>query len=372
LFEDAPWALVVTRPDGGVVGANGTARDIFGVLLDREGARCCDLLGCGTPGTALAAGCVSALALRTAAPFPEVRVDLPQAAATVASVWVVGAPLASDDGLIVLQMRAGGAGDRRRRTEPHWMSEPRLRIHALGLTQVDSPDGSLGGAWLGHRPGRVLKYLVLRREHVVPLEELLEVFAETERRRTSGSIRQAVHVLRERLEPARRRHGESAFVRAARGGYRLDAENVWVDVDDFEAHAGEGARALAAGDAAAAERHLSAAVALRRGELMSDEPYSEWVLAERDRLRDLAAECLRSLAQLRVASGDAAGAANHMIALAELEPLDVDVQKEMLRMMIRSGRHAEAERRLGHVRGRFRRQLGEELDVDLAALRREP
>lgn len=372
LVEDSPWGMVVTRGDGHVVGANRAAHAIFGAELERPAVRCCDLLGCGRPGTVLAGGCVSALATRATEPFPEVRVDLPHPpGAPPGSVWVVGAALAGDDGLVVLQLRPGGAGDRRRRTQPHWMGEPRLRIHALGATRVDSPDGSLGGPWLGHRPGRVLKYLVLRRGNVVPLDELLEVFADSDRRRTSGSMRQAVHVLRERLEPMRRRHGRSAFVVAAAGGYRLESANIWVDVDDFEAHAAKGARAVAAGDAATAERQLTTAVALHGGELMSDEPYSEWVLTERDRLREIAAQCLRALARLRVDAADSSGAARHLLALSELEPLDLDVQKEMLRMMVRSGRYAEAERRLGVVRSRFRRTLGEDLDVDLAALRRE-
>lgn len=374
LVEDSPWGVLVARSDGALVGANRAARAVFGADLDRPGARCCDLLGCGTPGTVLAERCVSALAARGREPFPEVRVDLPHTEpdAAVASVWVVGATLAGDDDLVVLQVRPGGAGDRRRRTQPHWMTAPRLRIHALGPTRVDSADGSLGGAWLGHRPGRVLKYLVLRRRRVVPLDELLEVFAESERRRTSGSMRQAVHVLRERLEPTRRRHSRSSFVVAAAGGYRLELSNVWVDLDEFEAHAAKGARAIAAADAGTAERHLAAAVALHHGELMSDEPYSEWVLSERDRLRQVAAQCLRSLAQLRMDASDATGAAKHMMALSELEPLDLDVQKELLRMMMESGRYAEAERRLGVIRSRFRRTLGEDPDVDLAALRREP
>ena len=157
-------------------------------------------------------------------------------------MWVIGARLEGDDGLVLLQLRPGGAGDRRRRTEPHWISGPRLRVHCLGATRVEGEGGSLGGTWLDHRPGRLLKYLILRRGHAVPLDELLEVFGDDEHRRTPGSIRQAVYVLRERLEPLRPRHDASAFVVASHGGYRLDTANVWIDLDEFEAHARQGER----------------------------------------------------------------------------------------------------------------------------------
>jgi DNA-binding SARP family transcriptional activator len=374
LFDGSPWGLLVTRPDGSVVGANRASRRMLGAAAEQPSVRCCDLLGCGTPGGALADGCVSRLAASRPEPLPEVRVDLPPGGARrglPGSVWVIGARLEGDDELVLLQLRPGGSGDRRRRTEPHWISGPRLRVHCLGATRVESDGGTLGGSWLDHRPGRLLKYLVLRRGHAVPLDELLEVFGDDERRRTPGSIRQAVYVLRERLEPQRGRHDASAFVVARHGGYRLDTANVSVDVDDFEAHAGRGRQAMSLGDRTAAERHLTAAMALRHGELMSDEPYSEWVLPERDRLHGLAAQCLRALAEIRLAAGDLAEASRHTLALSELEPLDLDLQKDLLRLLLRGGRYSEAERRLVVIRRRFRRTLGEVPDLDLAALRAE-
>ena len=344
---------------------------MLGAALERPGVRCCDLLGCGTPGTVLAEGCVSALAARLDEPFAEVRVDLPRGlkGGALSCVWLVGARLDGDDDLVLLQLRPGGVGDRRRRSEPRWASEPRLRIHALGPTTVEGGGGSLGGAWLGHRAGRLLKYLVLRRDHVVPLDELLEAFGDEERSQTPGSIRQAVYVLRERLEPLRRRHDPSAFITGRHGGYGLATTRVWVDLDEFEGHVRKGTQATAAGDKTGAERHLTAALGLRRGELMSDEPYAEWVLPERDRLRGLASQALRSLAGIRLDAGDVAGATRHMHALSELEPLDLEVQKELLRLMLRSGRYSEAERRVVVIRRRFRRTLGEDPGVDLATLR---
>ena len=60
-----------------------------------------------------------------------------------------------------------------------------------------------------------------------------------------------------------------------------------------------------------------------------------------------------------------------MLALSELEPLDLELQKELLRLLLRGGHYSEAERRLVVIRRRFRRTLGEVPDVDLAALRAE-
>src|SRR6185503_7516353 len=131
LFEHSPSGLVLTRVTGEVVGANATSRRMLGEALRARDASCCTLLGCREPGTALADACVSELAGRSQGPLPEVRVDVPQRAedAELASAWVIGARVALEDGLVLLQLRPGAAGDRRRRTEPHWIIGPRLRVY---------------------------------------------------------------------------------------------------------------------------------------------------------------------------------------------------------------------------------------------------
>jgi DNA-binding SARP family transcriptional activator len=368
VFEFLPSGVLFMNAHGEVQGANLTARRMLGPVFEREKVRCCDILDCRRAGTPLADHCITELALSHEGPLPEVRVDLPIRGGQVGSVWTTAVMIGGHEPSVLIQLRPGVVGDRRRRTEPHWMGGPRLRVFALGRTRVESGEGPLAGDWLGHRPGQMLKYLVCHRHRVVPAEELIEVFWPQAGMRGTTSVRQAIHTLRDRLEPGRERHGASAFIAGRPGGYELEGASVWIDADDFEESVRVGLRAAAAGDAETAEPALARAAALYRGDFLSDEPYAEWAFAERDRLRDLAAQSLRSLSDIRRDAGDLEAATEQLHRLAELEPFDMDVQRDLLALLLRRGRHAEAQRRHEIVRRRYRRTFGEEPPFDLAEL----
>jgi DNA-binding SARP family transcriptional activator len=246
------------------------------------------------------------------------------------------------------------------------MGGPRLRIVTLGRTRVESGEGPLAGEWLGHRPGHVFKYLMTHRDRLVPADELIEVFWPAAGARGTTNVRQAVHTLRDRIEPRRARHAASAFVSARSGGYELERAAVWIDADDFEVSVREGIKALSARELETAEAALARAAGLYRGDFLAEETYAEWAFAERDRLRDLASHALRGLSEVKVVSGDLEGATEHLQRLAELEPLDMDIQRDLLAMLVRRGRHAEAHRRHDLVRRRYRKTFGQDPPFDLS------
>ncbi len=369
VFEFFPNGIVVVDSRGQVQGTNLRAKALFGPLLERDRLRCCDLFDCRRAGTPLADHCITELSLSHEGPLPELRIDLPGVAAA-RSVWVTGAPYGGAEPAVVLQVRPGVAGDRRRRTEPHWMGGPQLRVFTLGRSRVESGEGPLAGEWLGHRPGHVLKYLVCHRERIVPTDELIETFWPDAGRKGVTSVRQAVHTLRDRLEPDRPKHGGSAFVASRSGGYELERAFVWIDADDFEQSVREGLRARNQDDIETAEVALSRATGLYRGDFLAEEIYADWAHGERDRLRDLAAQALRSLASIRAGHGDLEGASEQLHRLGELEPYDMDAQRELLGMLVRRGRHNEAARRFELLRKRYLKTFGEEPPVDLATITR--
>ena len=81
---------------------------------------------------------------------------------------------------------------------------------------------------------------------------------------------------------------------------------------------------------------------------------------------------LRALAGLNVRAGELDAASENLQRLAELEPLDVDAQRQMLTLLMRRGRRTEAARRYEVVCRRFRRELGEDPSFELAELARPP
>jgi DNA-binding SARP family transcriptional activator len=344
-----PEAALVLDGQGRLLAANGAAR----VLLGRRaqpGAQCCAMLGC-RPGA-----CVTARALAGERGQHQVQLD------DGAAAWA--SPVATGAGQVVITLHrlAGPAGLAREELPP------RLVVRALGRTSIECNGDGSAEEWLDHRPGQVLKYLVCERGRIVPMEELLEVFWPNAGRAGASNVRQAIHTLRDRLEPDRPRGRASGYVIARGGGYELAPGRVAIDADDFEARARTGLEALQLGATERADAALSAAARAYGGNFLADEPYAEWALAERERLRDLAAQVLRGLAGLKRAAGDDDAAAEHLQRLVELEPLDLQAQRELLALMLRRGRHSEALRRYELLERRYKRTFGTEPNFTLADL----
>jgi DNA-binding SARP family transcriptional activator len=355
VLEHLPAGVVALDAEGRLAAANPAAERLLGALPEDGGARCCDLVGCRRPGTALESRCIAELVRVRGGVVGEMLVQTPTGEA-----WLTGAPLA--DGGVVLHLRPGG--------ESSGGADERLRIRALGPMQLEVGGAVLEGDWLAHRPGQVLKYLVAHRGRPISSDELLEEFwPQPGGSPAATNVRQAVHALRDRLEPDRERQSPPRYVIGRRGGgYELAAGAVLVDADAFAAAAETGLTALREGDAARAEAALGRAAALYRGDFLADELDADWAIAERDRLRALAGRVLRSLAGVCLRAGELDAASDHLQRLADLEPLDVEAQRQMLTLLIRRGRRSEAARRYEVVCRRFRRAFGEEPSFELAEL----
>jgi DNA-binding SARP family transcriptional activator len=245
-------------------------------------------------------------------------------------------------------------------------ARPELCVFALGSLRVEAPAGPLSGEWLDHRPGQLLRFLACRRHTVASADAIAEAIWPHAGAGAPNTVRHFVHALREQLEPGRTKHGEASFVLCRRGGYGLDPERVWIDAEEFELLADVGLAALARGERHAARDQLERAVGLYADDLVADEPYAEWALSERERLRSLAGDALRALAQLHAA--DPAIALPHLARLAELEPFDSDVQRQLISALLRLGLRSRATRSYDSFRVRLLRHFGERPDFQLAQL----
>ena len=105
-----------------------------------------------------------------------------------------------------------------------------------------------------------------------------------------------------------------------------------------------------------------------RAEFLADEPYAEWALAERYRLRGLATRVLGALAETHLARGQLPAASGALHRIVDLEPLDLDAQRDLISLLLRQRRHAEAARRYEVARWQFKRAFGQEPDFTLADL----
>jgi DNA-binding SARP family transcriptional activator len=356
VFSSFPYGLLVLDRNGRMVSHNHEARRLIEEMgLTAEGLTCCALLGCKRPETVLSTACLTELAMGRGAALPEVRVDIATAAGTC-SMWIAAAPIGAGGSRVVLQLRPGVAGDRRQRTDPHWMSGPRLSVLTLGRTVVESGEGPLGGAWLDQRAGQLLKYLIAERHRSVTVDEIAESIWPRADYAVGASVRYYIHALRRKLEPQRGTREPSAFIASSAGAYTLTLAHLDVDADAFEAHLAAGLAVDAEPGAAAAE--LEMGLALYRGEFLAELPYAEWAMAERHRLHDLACLGLRRLADIREERRLIDGAARCLERLATLQPYDEDVHRRLMEFDIMQGRRSDAVRRYATLRTRLRRTFG--------------
>ncbi|WP_322621528.1 AfsR/SARP family transcriptional regulator, partial [Streptomyces acidicola] len=235
-----------------------------------------------------------------------------------------------------------------------------MRYRILGTTQAFRPDGSsapVGGA----RLRALLTVLALRAGRTVPVTVLVdEVWDGEPPADASGAVQALVGRLRRALGPD--------AVASADGGYRLVTGADDIDLHRFERLVGEGARALADGDAAKAAVVLDDALALWQGPALADLP-DRTAAAARWEARRLDARRARLTAAL--ALGQAEQHLPELRALCDAHPLDEPLQALRLRALRDAGRTAQALAAYEGVRRLLADRLGADPGAELRALHGE-
>ncbi|HYZ30180.1 MAG TPA: BTAD domain-containing putative transcriptional regulator [Thermoleophilaceae bacterium] len=364
VFDVLPAGILIVSEDGRVVTSNPAVKGLLGEAVE-SATSCCELFGCRRPGTPLTGACITELATAPGARFGELVIDPPghpgQPVVVAATRFGRG-----DTGSVLFELHVAADPSTRPATSP----EPdTIRIRTLGETVVETNGGELRADWLDQRPGRLLKFLVAHRYTPMHADAIAEALWPRARADTTNTVRHFVHALREKLEPERRRYQRSAFVLARNGGYVLNPERVTVDADEFEREAKAGITAHAANNRPEAVDRLQRALDLYAGDFLIDERFEDWAIPERERLRDLATKPLRILADL---TEDGELAAGHLERLAEMEPLDVEIHRELIALWLQQGRRGRALRHYRALQSRLMRELGERVAFDLTELARSP
>ncbi|MEV4415678.1 BTAD domain-containing putative transcriptional regulator [Catellatospora sp. NPDC049609] len=153
------------------------------------------------------------------------------------------------------------------------------------------------------------------------------------------------------------------------GGYRLDLPAASVDALHFEELARQGRAALSAGDPEAAAGLLGRALALWRGEALTevaDAPYAVAAAARWAELRQVAAE---DRLEAELATGEADRVVPELARLAADRPLRERPRALLIRALHASGRTADALAAYYAFRDRLADELGVDPSADLQQLR---
>lgn len=225
----------------------------------------------------------------------------------------------------------------------------------------------LGGfqARIGTGPARVLPirkaqallaYLALPAGRAHPRDKLATLlWGDSPENQARNSLRQALFALRRTL-PA-------GGVRAEGDAVALDPAAVEVDVAAFE-------RGLAEGTPAA----LAAAAQVYRGDLLAGlsvegaAGFEEWLLGERERLRELALEALAKLLAHQRGAGQTDAAIQTALHLLGLDPLQEPAHRTLMRLYLEAGRRGAALRQYQACVSILQRELGAEPEADTQAL----
>jgi DNA-binding SARP family transcriptional activator len=222
---------------------------------------------------------------------------------------------------------------------------PRLLLDLLGGFQARLEPGS-NVTLPARKTTALLAYLAMPAGQAHPREKLAALlWSDADASRARSAVRQVLFNLRRTLAAADalRIQGETVA---------LDPAAVHVDVSAFEC-------AVADGSPEALERGL----ALYRGDLLAgltlqEPPFEEWLLIQRERLRELAQEALARLLTHQRGTGDLEGAVKTALRLLALDPIQETVHRTLMRLYAEGGRRGAALRQYQLCVTALQRELG--------------
>jgi TolB-like protein len=232
----------------------------------------------------------------------------------------------------------------------------------LNLTLFGGFEARRGSGTVVDLPGQkeraLLAYLAMSPGDAHPRERLAGLlWSERGDRQARDSLKQALMRLRRCLDAA-----EGGALRADRQSVALEPAAVSVDVLAFEEFIRDGTI-----------NALAQAIAIYRGDLLEgiaihDQAFENWLLVERQRLRQLLERALADLMAQALASGDPETAADAARRLLLLDPLSEAAYRTLMEVHATQGQTAQALKLYEALRERLRRELGVLPDPATAAL----
>ena len=129
----------------------------------------------------------------------------------------------------------------------------------------------------------LFKYLILHHKQSIPREVLMDIFwSDAEPETARNSLNVALHSLRRALGNVM----DFPVILFEDGAYHLASNlHVWLDVEEFERCVRAGQRLEARDHFTAALAEYESAISLYQGDFLEQNPYEEWTVLDRERLR---------------------------------------------------------------------------------------
>jgi two-component SAPR family response regulator len=247
-----------------------------------------------------------------------------------------------------------------------------LRVYGLGSLRVYRDDVLLFDESWRNKPAKtIFKLLFASRGQRYPKDVLLEeLWPEADPDVASNRLRVAVHELRKTLGEGSRKKSVRTHIAQQEGSYYFDtAAAYWSDVREFEEQIEQGRALAGAGKIDQALQAYRRAEVLYGGDFLRDDPFFEWTVSTRERLREAHLRGLSDAARIHAQIGEPDEAAGFCRKILRVEPWREEVYRRLMTYLAASGRPHEALRAFEECRRALYAEIEAEPAPDTVRLR---
>ncbi len=247
-----------------------------------------------------------------------------------------------------------------------------LRVYGLGSLRVYRDDVLLFDESWRNKPAKtIFKLLFASRGQRYPKDVLLEeLWPEADPDVASNRLRVAVHELRKTLGEGSRKKSVRTHIAQQEGSYYFDtAVAYWSDVREFEEQIEQGRALAEAGKIDQALQAYRRAEVLYGGDFLRDDPFFEWTVSTRERLREAHLRGLSDAARIHAQIGEPDEAAGFCRKILRVEPWREEVYRRLMTYLAASGRPHEALRAFEECRRALYAEIEAEPAPDTVRLR---
>ena len=224
-------------------------------------------------------------------------------------------------------------------------SEPRvpLRVRALGTLVIERDGAPVDES---ARTRELLLFLLTHPAGRTKEQIGAALWPDADPARLRNNFHVTMHRLRKSL-------GATEWIVVDGDTYALDrSRGIDFDAETFEREAGAAIRTRNL-------PRLAAAIELYRGDFFENGKNGEWYMNTRDRLRDLYARALDTLGRAQLTANDYPAAATTYERLVNLDDLDEDATRNLMKALEKQGDAAGAKRAYRRLAAALKRELGE-------------
>ena len=259
----------------------------------------------------------------------------------------------------------GSSGSKRVRSSETPMGETSkaVRVWLLGGFRISVGSRTIPqDSWRLRKAATLVKLLTLAPGHRLHREQVMDIlWPDSGRRAASNNLRQALHTARNVLDPAM---GARYLASEGESLVLCPKDDLWVDVDAFEAAAAAARRAMEVAT-------YRAVLDLYRSDLLPEDRYEKWTEGRRDELRQLYLTLLVELAGLYEECHEYDLAIEVLRKATATEPTLEEAHVAQMRLYALSGRPKRALAQYESYRDTLSRGLGTQPGASSRRLRDE-